>query len=424
MREHLAGEADDTLRRRLDHLSRADTADSLPWPGVDDALRRRRRRTVTGAAAGAAIGTAAVVLAGSILVGGGNPTPTPAASPAPSAAPAPQAGEVPSAPYRVRYRDVKVSFPTGPAGCGKTYGVDLGDPAGSRPPRVVGAAGDDDLTVGLSCTEPDNWPVTSFRIPSVWMGEGTSAQPDPMFAEARADGGRCAVLFADTVLKRDRTYPMGGPRRPDIHNTSVCALLAADAKTGRPLSIVVAEFYHRGDDGYDVYLSAWTGGPPMTVRPTPPPTDVPLPDPPAKRIDGPYRVAYEDVTLRLPGRPVACGGRESFLDLQVPEVNQRLGPSDMMLTPPCDGQAAELQGKGVVLTSADVTAEACAAALAAGPVTEDWHPEVGQTLCSLGQPHLDGEKHKIVALTVTTMNEKTAAFELRATAWHGTPVPE
>jgi hypothetical protein len=146
--------------------------------------------------------------------------------------------------------------------------------------------------------------------------------------------------------------------------------------------------------------------------------------PRVKAVAPPYTVAYEDVPLHLPGRPESC--EESFyLRLQVPEVNNELVLSDAMLSEWCAKPPLhELQAGGVAIQDTDPTAQECATALESLPSSHAFKARVGWTLCVISQAHWPATEPKLVALRVTSVNETTGAFDLSATAWTGTGVPE
>jgi hypothetical protein len=402
---------DDELRHRLNHLARTDTGDTLPWPGVDDAIRRRRRAR---AGVGAALGTAAAVVAGVVLAQslGTGPTAGPPVGP-----PAGDSGTwteplsdqppwpVPAAPYREVYANVAVDVPTGLAACDATYVVDLHDPArvvrGPYDPQHEGA-----IALSVQCQGGQG---TGSHL--TW-GVPTAFPQGP--ATTAAD---CAAAF--------RTSPeISSPGTP---GSVMCLLAEPDPARDRPLMIVRLE--HTADSSMltdlSFTLTAWTGGEPTLdgglPQLNPPEPTQAAPERPDQLVSAPFRAAYEDVPLRLPGRPGGCDD-ESFLDLHVPEANNELAPSDAMQTPPCEGDGiGELQAKGVVLEDGDVTPERCAAALAGeAPMTDRFTAAAGSTFCLVALSREGGPPAKLVALTVTAADERTGAFDLSATAWNGT----
>jgi hypothetical protein len=403
---------DDELRHRLDHLARTDTGDTVPWPGVDDAIRRRRR---TRAGVGAALGTAAAVVAGVVLAQslGAGPTAGPPVGP-----PAGDGGTtwteplsdqppwpVPAAPYRQVYENVAVDVPTGAEACDATFVVDLHDPArvvrGPYDPQREGA-----IAFSVQCQGgQETGSNLTWGVPTaIPQGPATTAED-------------CATAF--------RTSPeISSPGTP---GSVMCLLAEPDPARDRPLMIVRLE--HTVDSsmlmGLGFKVTAWTGGEPTVdgglPQLNPPEPKQAAPERPDELVSAPFRTAYEDVPLRLPGKPGGCDD-ESFLDLHVPEVNDRLAPSDAMQTPPCGGDTlSELQARGVVLGDGDVTAERCAAALAGEePMTERFTAAEGSTFCLVSASRDDGTPAKLVALTVTEVDERTGAFDLSATAWDGT----
>jgi hypothetical protein len=410
---------DDALRRRLEHLGRSATAGSLPWPAVDHAIRRRRR-TAVGLAA---LATAAVALAGTVATGGftdsATTTPADRGVTRPVPLPDPPPWPVPSAPYVEVYENVAVNYPLVPEACNTTHSVDLHDPA-----TLVKGPYDpaDTRPVAFSITCEQNLERDSnlaWNVPT--------AIPPPRTTTTAED---CAAAFRNSPENTGSQAPGG----------VVCLLAPADPSRGRPLMIVRLEYTQdstmaarAGLTHLSYKLSAWSGGPPTQDGGLPqlnPPTQTESapsisPEPPVVTVSAPYRAAYEDVPLQLPGKAEACAGEESFLHLHVPEVSPDLAPSDAMQTSPCLDRKAELQlgtARGAVLQDDDVTPEECAAALASDtPKVWKFAPVVGSTLCMVAESH-DGDQPpaKLVALTVTEVDGGTGAFELSASAWTGT----
>jgi hypothetical protein len=235
----------------------------------------------------------------------------------------------------------------------------------------------------------------------------------------------CAAAF--------RTSPENtGPQTP---GSVLCLLAPPDPSRDGPLMIVRLEFTQDASmlTQLSFRLTAWSGGPPTQDGGLPqlnPPTRTESapsvsPEPPVVTVSAPYRTAYEDVPLRLPGKPEACAGEESFLQLHVPQVSHDLAPSDAMQTSPCLDRRAELQlgtARGAVLEDDDVTPEECAAALAAEtPKVWKFAPVEGSTLCLVAESYEgDQPPAKLVALTVTKVDPRTGAFDLSASAWTGT----
>jgi hypothetical protein len=272
-----------------------------------------------------------------------------------------------------------------------------------------------DLMIRPGCATPG---VTAdFGAPSAWMTSGFGTPK----AGPRATVNDCARTMR-TWLRADQQHILS--RAVETERLTVCALTAPDPAKGRPLAIVRVELELTAGHGIEATFSAWSGGPPTLIQPIP--LMSPQPQPPqVKAVAAPFRTAYEDVALHLPGKPEACGDQKFYLDLQVPEVNHRLGPSDMYLTPPCEpDHPRELQGLGVAVPGSDPTADQCAAALERGPISHEFTPVAGSSFCSLSQATPRAPEPKLVALTVTNVDPATGAFDLSATAWTGTGVPK
>jgi hypothetical protein len=255
--ERPADGAPDDLRERLNALGRAATAGSMPWPGVDDAIRRRRR---TRAVTGAALGTAVAVLAGSVFAwsvsdprtttpppatGGGvtrTPTPLPMADTLPEDPPWP----LPSAPYRPVYEDVTVDFPLDfpvrRETCDTTFGLDL-----HAPERIATLPYDvtrDDYGVVLSIGCPDDGDQTNLSWGAPYaVPQGDATAPEDCVAAFRASS---------------EVVP------PSDVGAVVCLLAAPDPARDRPLMIVRLELTKDANmlTALGFEASAWTGGPP------------------------------------------------------------------------------------------------------------------------------------------------------------------
>ena len=405
---------DDALRERLRHLGRTATTGSLPWPAVDLAIRRRRRTTAVGLAA---LVTAAVAVAGSVATRGFTDSVAPAPADRvtrPVAPLGPPPWPVPSPPYREVYENVTVNYPLAPEACNTTHSVDLHDPAA----LVKGPYNPADTRpVAFSITCEQNQAQDSNLA---WNVPTAIPRPRPT---TTADD--CAAAFRNSPEATGSQAPGG----------VVCLLAPPDPSRGRPLMIVRLEYIQNSTllMHLSYKLSAWSGGPPtrdggqpQLNRPAPSESAPSVsPEPPVVTVSAPYRAAYEDVPLHLPGKPEACAGEESFLHLHVPEVSHDLAPSDAMQTSPCLDRKAELQlgtARGAVLRDDDVTPAECAAALASDtPKVWKFAPVVGSTLCMVAESH-DGDQPpaKLVALTVTEVDQGTGAFDLSASAWTGT----
>jgi hypothetical protein len=404
------------IRERLNALGRAATAGSMPWPGVDDAIRRRRRtRAVTGAALGSA-----VVVTASLLVWGTSDLRTTTALPATGGddvVPVPVSETppwpVPTAPYRPVYESVTVdfpgAFPVEPEACNATFALDLHEPE-----RLVKLPYDPaekgySVAYSVKCEQGvETGTNLQWNVPTAHP-QGDATTPED-----------CAGAFRTSAEINGES---------DV-GAVMCLLVPPDAERDRPLMIVRLEYTRDAtmlaELGFEV--SAWTGGPPTMDGGLPqldPPSgpSSPQPEPEIPRVSAPFRTAYEDVPLHLPGKPEGCD-EESLLHLHVPEVSRRLAESDAFLTPPCVGDS-ELQlgePRGAVLEDDDVTAEECAAALAGDePEVAVVNAREGMTLCLVAESHEGGEPEpKLVALTVTEVDERSGAFDLSATAWTGT----
>jgi hypothetical protein len=240
------------------------------------------------------------------------------------------------------------------------------------------------------------------------------------------EGRTLRTDICSTALQGNTMPPNTGfglTRRDESGPARTCAVVPAGTGTDEPALLVGVQLTW-SPGGVDATISAWTGE--GTI-----PVDEPrFVETPAPTVSAPFTVSYEDVPLRLPGKPEACNvtspGGGTYLDLHVPEVNENLGLSDAALTPPCpDPAAASLQlgaptPRGVVLRDAEVTAEQCADALADGERVNDFKPVEGTTLCIVSPGAAEYDRvDTLVALTVTRVDAETGAFDLSATGWTG-----
>jgi hypothetical protein len=246
-------------------------------PGAEITARAhqlRRRRRVTSAT----VTTAAVALVFSAVtwgLPGLAPAPAPAAGPRFGAPPWP----VPTAPYHALYEEVRVSFPGGPATCGKDHAVDLRDPSGGPP-----AAGDAVLTIRPGCTNPPTGAIVTITAPKSRMSSG----PGQESIAPRVTADDCfygmrnhAMAASETVLSSwpddapesrrlaaaDVPPGTGGPVFVEVQNVTQCILVAPDPSRDLPLAMARVELVLRDDRGIDATFTAWRGGPPVHVRP-------------------------------------------------------------------------------------------------------------------------------------------------------------
>jgi len=405
---------DDALRERLNRLGRSATAGSVPWPGVDRAIRRRRRT--------AALRTGAAALAVVALAGG-----TAVALPRLLDDPAPPAERnrpvtrsyVPPPPWRIPttgltplYENVHVRLTA--TTCDQVASISLREPATgavSVPRNDASAHGD--LSVGRPCADGPHVTTATFGVPLLleYLPDSTRV-PGPVDCIRHLTAQGPDVGYAFSARQE------GSPYDSEL---AQCAIVPADPRTGTPNAVVALHLGYVREGVVDVTLSAWTGNDEVSVE-----LERQQSPPKLPQVGPPFREKYHDVTLRLPGKPAACTAKdETYLDLHVPEVNHSLALSDAALTRPCpDPGDANLQlgepARGVVLEKADVTAAECAAALRQDKVNT-FRPVKGTTLCIVTPA--DGEQHRpavLVALTVTKVDPGTGAFDLSATGWTGT----
>jgi hypothetical protein len=283
-----------------------------------------------------------------------------------------------------------------------------------RDPTTVGTAdyprdGDlrGDLAVGRPCAGSDAVTSLDVGVPSMrtWRDGGDVPTPQECVGEVR---GQTYATHADVGI--------GGFTRvaPGAWTGNQCAILPADPVTRKPAALVAFAAASAGDGFVDVTVSAWTGTDEVALGPKAPPA-------PGPSVPG--QQAYRAVTLHLPGRPEACSaaGRETYLDLHVPEVNHSLALSDAALAGPCPGPASLQLGadpSGVVLQKATVSAAGCEAALAHGTKVATFRPVEGTTLCIVSPADREQDRPALlVALTVTKVDAGTGAFDLSATGW-------
>jgi hypothetical protein len=405
---------DDALRERLNRLGRSATAGSVPWPGVDRAIRRRRRtsalRTGAAALAVAAVAGAAVVAVPRLL----SEPPTPADATVERSHVPPPPWKVPTAGFVPLYENVRVRLAT--SACGELASINFRDPAkvGKSTVGPADAMVAGDLSVGRPCVQPELTTYV-FGVPVLITFPDRPGLPtaqecvSDLTSQSSVHGPEVGYGFSPNGV---------APRGASVE----CAVLPADPKTGEPAAVVGLALTWVRDGVVDVTLSAWTGDDAVEVG-----TEKPATPPKLPKVGPPFREKYSDVTLRLPGKPEACAaGKETYLELHVPKVSPDLAPSDAALSGTCsDPSAAELQlggARGVVLTKADVSAAECAAALESGTKVDTFKPAKGTTLCIVSPA--DGEQNVpavLVALTVTKVNATSGAFDLSATGWTGTP---
>lgn len=401
---------DDALRERLNRLGRSATAGSVPWPGVDRAIRRRRRT--------AALRTGAAALA-VVALAGGTATALPrlldgTTSPAAAAV---TRSHVPPPPWRIPttgltplYENVHVRLAA--PDCDRVAAINLHRPATSASvPRDSGQP-NGDLFVGRPCPSlPD---VTTATL-------GVPVLIESLSDRTRLPGQVDCVRHL-TAQPPDVGYAFAAPRAGSPYDSELplCAILPADPRTGTPNAVVALHLRYVREGVVDVVLSAWTGSDEESVG-----LEQPENAPPPPQVRPPFRERYSDVPLHLPGRPQACTAKdETYLNLHVPDVNTSLGLSDAALSRPCpDPRAASLRlgdFRGVVLEETDVSAAECAAALEHGTKVATFTPVEGSTLCIISPA--DRGQHLpdvLVALTVTKVNPATGAFDLSATGWTG-----
>jgi hypothetical protein len=411
---------DDALRERLNRLGRSATAGSVPWPGVDRAIRRRRR---TSALRTGAVAVAVAALGGSTavalprLLGGGPTTPT-AASVEGSYVPEPP-WRVPTAGFTPLYENVQVRLAT--SACGQIASINFREPTkvgtASVPRTDQRARGD--LGVGRPCVQPH---LTSVGIGVPTLVTSFDGPGLPTAADCVRD-----VATRKEALPPDTGYGFSSRRRngPDAGDLTRCAVLPADPGTGEPAAVVAVHLVYVDEGVVDATLSAWTGTDEVEVALTG--GNQTSQQPPEPTMTGPFRERYGDVELHLPGKPEVCTGAAAegtYLELHVPEVSEELAPSDAALTPPCPGPgAAALQlgtARGVVLRKTRVSAAECATALGSGTKVDTFEPVEGTTLCIVS-PALEELRLPavLVALTVTKVDARTGAFDLSATGWTG-----
>jgi hypothetical protein len=239
----------DDLRTRLDHLGRAATVGSRPWPGVDAAIRQRKQRT---AAVAAAALTIVVLLTATLL------TRTTSQGPAPRPArqlydglgyvpysqsrdtPA-QPWAAPQGPYELVYRDRRLAFPGGDELCGRRYVLD------PYAPRVREATSWlEPAVIARSATCDGDRGRATFVV-----GAPNTSDDEDAPVPGGSDPATCAAAIRITPGIVSGAFTRG---------TRFC--LAVPGRSGGvpPMLVYVTVDELRPDGGLGLRVTAWSGG--------------------------------------------------------------------------------------------------------------------------------------------------------------------